>query len=187
MNALKLRNIMLAGIGLIIILIGVTIYYASAFLHDETVKSVHTKIDAEVSAQDLDRLKNLQKTLDANQNSVRKAEQIVSATQQYQYQDQIINDINRYAQQTGVEVTAYNFTTTTSKPTTPQPQVAGVKTISATLTLKSPLPFDNYLRFLKAIEQNLTKMQISGVNITPDTADVNSVVNPSIGLIVYVR
>lgn len=178
---------MLAGIGLIIILIGVTIYYASAFLHDETVKSVHTKIDAEVSAQDLDRLKNLQKTLDANQNSVRKAEQIVSATQQYQYQDQIINDINRYAQQTGVEVTAYNFTTTTSKPTTPQPQVAGVKTISATLTLKSPLPFDNYLRFLKAIEQNLTKMQISGVNITPDTADVNSVVNPSIGLIVYVR
>ena len=188
MNATKLRNLLLAGIGLIIILTGVTIYYASAFLHDETVKSVHTQIDADTSARDLDQLKNLEKTLNDNQDSVRKAEQIVAATKQYQYQDQIINDINRYAQQTGVEVTAYNFTpTAASKPTAAQPVVAGVKTIAATLTLQSPLPFDNYLRFVKAIEQNLTKMQISGVNITPDPADVNGVVNPSIGLVVYVR
>lgn len=189
MNAVKLRNFMLAGIGLIIILIGVTIYYASAFLHDETLKSVHNKIDAEVSDRDLDRLKSLQKTLSANQDSVRKAEQIVAGTKQYQYQDQIINDINSYASQTGVEVTAYNFGTSTTTPAaaTTQPKIAGVKTITATLTLKSPLPFDNYLRFLKAIEKNLTKMQISGVNVTPDPADVNGVVNPSIGLIVYVR
>lgn len=186
MNAIKLRNFLLAGIGLVIIMIGVTIYYASTFLHDETTKSVHTEIDAEVSAHDLDRLKSLQKILDADQDSVHKAEQIVAATQQYQYQDQIINDINSYAQQTGVEITAYNFGAT-GQPAAAQSKVAGVKTISASITLKSPLPFDNYLRFLKAIEQNLTKMQISGINITPDPTDINGVVNPSIGLIVYVR
>lgn len=187
MDAVKLRNLLLAGIGLVIILTGVTVYYASTFLHDETVKSIHAQIDADVSGQDLDRLKSLEKTLDDNQDSVRKAEQIVAATKQYQYQDQIINDINRYAQQTGVEVTAYNFTPAATGKATTAPTVAGVKTISVALTLKSPLPFDNYLRFVKAIEQNLTKMQISGVNITPDPTDVNGVVNPSIGLVVYVR
>jgi len=189
MNAVRLRNLMLVGIGLIVILIGVTIYYASSFLRAETIKTVHTKIDAEFSASDLERLKMLQKVLRDDQNSVEKAEQIVSASKQYQYQDQIINDINSYAAKTGVKVTAYDFAAATRAPLngTKQPAVSGIKTITVNLTLQSPMPFDDYFRFIKAIEQNLTKMQVSGINLTPDAKDINSVANPGIALTVYVR
>jgi hypothetical protein len=188
MNATRLRNLMLVGIGLTMILIGVVIYYASSFLRDETIKNVHTKIDRELSSQDLDRLKNLQRVLQENRSSVQKAEQIVAATKQYQYQDQIIRDVNSYANSTGVKVTAYDFASANKPGAVPnQPTVSGVKSIAVTLTLDSPMSFDNYLRFIKAIEQNLTKMQISGVNLSPDIDNVNNIANPSIGLVVYVR
>lgn len=190
MSAIQLRNILLGGIGLMIVLIGVTIYYASTLLQVEATKSVHAKIDAELVAADLDRLKNLEKVLERNQNSVQKAAQIVSDTKLYQYQDQIIKDIDSYANKTGVQVTVYDFGAT-DKPTTSsgaqQPTIPGVKTITVKLTLKSPLPFDNYLRFIKAIEQNLTKMQVSGVNLSPDEDNKNDVSNPGIGLTVYVK
>lgn len=189
MNAVRLRNLMLIGIGLIVVLIGLTIYYASSFLRAETIKTAHTKIDAELGARDLERLKKLQKILRDNETSVQKAEQIVSASKQYQYQDQIINDINSYAAKTGVKVTAYDFisTTSASSRSTKQPAVSGVKTITVNLTLQSPMLFDDYLRFIKAVEQNLTKMQVSGINLTPDAKDINSVANPGIALTVYVR
>ena len=188
MNALKLRNILLASIGLIIILMGVTIYYAYDFLHAETMKSVHTKIDAELGERDLEQLKAIQKTLKNNQESVQKAEQVVAATKQYQYQDQIINDINSYAAQTGVRVTAFDFGTPGAPAAAAtQPAAVGVKSIPVTLTLQSPLAFDTYLRFIKAIEQNLTKMQVSGINLTPDAVNINNIVNPTIGVTVYVR
>lgn len=188
MNAVKLRNILLGLIALVIILVGVAIYYAHGFLQAETTKTAHTRIEAELSARDVERLKSLEKIIGANQSSVQKAEQIVAETKQYQYQDQIVSDINSYASKTGVQVTAFDFGSTSAPaPAGAAKAVSGVKSITVTLTLKSPLAFDSYLRFLKAIEQNLTKMQVSGVNLSPDVNDVNSVANPTIGLTVYVR
>ena len=191
MNATKLRNILLATISIVIILMGVTIYYAYTFLQAEAVKSVHAKIDAELGGRDLERLKNIQKVLGDNKESVQKAAQIVAETKQYQYQDQIINDINSYAAKTGIRVTSFDFGTETAPAATggatKSPSAKGVKSIPVTLTLQSPILFDDYLSFIKAIEQNLTKMQISGVNLSPDTREINKVINPSIGLTVYVQ
>lgn len=190
MTAVQLRNVLLIVVGVMITLIGLTIYYASSMLQTETTKSVHAKIDAELVGQDLDRLKNLEKILAQNQNSVQKAAQIVADTKLYQYQDQIINDINSYALHTGVEVTGYDFSSS-SQPagtsTLKKPVIKGVKTTSVTLALKSPMPYDNFLRFLIAIEKNLTKMQVTGINLSPSADNNNDVANPSIGLMVYVK
>lgn len=196
MNAVKLRITFIASIVLGIAAIGALIYYAGRYLESETSKTVHAKIDAELSSQDLERLKNLRKVLDDNKESVEKAAQIVSDSKQYQYQDQIVSDINAYAAKSGVQVNGYDFGTIevagkpsapTSSTTTKLPTVAGVKSISVTLTLSSPLPYDNYLRFIKEIENNLTKMQISGIDIVPDADNANNISNPSVVLIVYTR
>jgi len=189
MSAVQLRNALLATLGLMIIGTGVVIYYASGFLQTEVTKSVHANIDAETVGQDVERLKNLASILQQNQTSVEKAAQIVADTKLYQYQNQIITDINSYAQKTGVEVTVYDFGAT-DKPAANAPKlpaIPGVKSISANLTLASPMPYDNYLKFIKAIEQNLTKMQISGVNLAPDPADKNNITNPGIVLTIYVK
>lgn len=192
MNAVKLRALLLISIVLVLGGTITVIYFASAYLQSETTTTIHAKIDAELSGQDVDKLKNLEKVLNTNASSIQKADQIVSESKQYEYQDQIVNDINAYAAKTGVKVMGYDFgtvaTTTTPATTVPAtPTVSGIKTLNVTLTLQSPMPFDNYLSFVKAIENNLTKMQVSGINITPDDKDSSKIANPSVILIVYVR
>jgi hypothetical protein len=191
MNAVVLRNLLIASIVVALGGIGAVIYYATGFLHSEVTQTVHTRIKADLSQNDLDRLKSLEKVLQNNHASVEKAAQIVSDSQKYQYQDQIVSDINTYAIKTGVSVTGFDFgdafATSTKSTTQKTPTVTGVKSITATLTLASPMPYDNYLRFIKAIEKNLTKMQVSGINITPDEEHPGQVSNPSVVLIVYVR
>lgn len=192
MNAVKLRALLLSCIILVLGATVALIYFASVYLQSETTTTIHSKIDAELSRQDVDKLKTLEKVLNTNAASIQKADQIVSESKQYEYQDQIVNDINAYAAKTGVKVTGYDFgtTATTTAPTTATPvtpTVSGIKTLNVTLTLESPMPFDNYLRFVKAIENNLTKMQVSGINITPDDKDSSKIANPSVILIVYVR
>jgi hypothetical protein len=191
MNAVTLRNILIASIVLSLAGIGAVIYYASGYLASEVSETVHTRIKADLSKNDLDRLKILEKVLENNKASVEKAAQIVSDSKKYEYQDQIVSDINTYAVKTGVSVTGFDFgdafATSTRSSAQKTPAVTGVKSISVTLTLGSPMPYDNYLRFIKAVEQNLTKMQVAGINITPDEQSPGAISNPSVVLIVYVR
>jgi hypothetical protein len=191
MNAITLRNLLIVGILVLLGGIGALIYFASGYLDSQVKETVHRQIDAELSLHDLDRLQRLERVLADNKTSVQKAEQIVSESKQYTYQDQIVSDINKYAAKTGVSVTGFDFGDAFSKVpktnTQKIPQVSGVKSISVTLTLASPMAYDNYLRFVKAIETNLTKMQVSGVNMTPDEESPGSISNPSVGLVVYVR
>lgn len=190
MTAVKLRNILIICVILSLGVIGALMYYASKYLGAEATKTLHAKIDVQLIDKDIDQLKNLERTLEANKASVEKAHQIVSDSKQYQYQDQIVSDINTYAAVAGVNVVGFDFgstgTTQTTKPLN-APQINGVKTLNVTLTLASPMPFDNYLKFVKAIEQNLTKMQVSGINLAPDPLNNSMITNPTVVLIVYVR
>ena len=191
MNAVTLRNLLIASIILSLGGIGALIYYATGFLNSEVSQTVQTRIKADLSQNDLDRLKSLEKVLKNNHASVEKAAQIVSDSKKYEYQDQIVSDINTYAIKTGVSVTGFDFgdafATNTKSNTQKTPTVTGVKSITATLTLASPMPYDSYLRFIKAVEKNLTKMQVAGINLTPDEEHPGQISNPSVVLIVYVR
>lgn len=191
MNAVILRNIMIGSIILALGAIGALIYYATGYLQTEVAQTVHTKIDAEMSHNDLDRIKRLESILKTNQASVEKAAQIVSESKQYEYQDQIVSDINTYAARTGVRVLGFDFGDAFAKSQTKTqatvPKVDGVKTISVTLSLEGPVQYDNYLTFVKAIEKNLTKMQVSGVILTPDSKTPSMITNPTVNLTVFVR
>jgi hypothetical protein len=191
MNAVTLRNLLIGGIVALLGGVGALIYFASGYLDSQVKETVHRQIDAELSLNDLDRLQRLEKVLQDNRASVDQAAQIVSDSKQYTYQDQIVSDINAYAAKTGVSVTGFDFGDAFAKAsrsnTEKLPQVSGVKSISATLTLASPMDYDNYLRFVKAIETNLTKMQVSGINMTPNEEQPGQISNPSVVLIVYVR
>lgn len=191
MNAIKLRNLLLGGIILTLALTGVFIYFASGYLSKETSKTVHAKIDAELSSQDIDKYKALKKLLEQNASSIDKANQVVKSSQEYEYQDQIIRDLNSYAAQTGVSVIGYDFgdsATNASTAVDPTiPVINGVKALTVNVTLSSTVPFDNYLKFVKSIEDNLTKMQVRGINLTPDDKSTGNISNPSVELIVYVK
>jgi hypothetical protein len=192
-NAVTFRYLLVGCLVVMAMLFGAGFYLGSQVLEERALAADHAKTDATLRAEDVAQLKRLEAELENKQDIVKRAQQIVSESRFYQYQDQIVHDINTYANVAGVHVSGYNFESQTGSSRSSRssgssaPNVPGVTAITATLRLTSPVPYTNFLRFLKAVEQNLTKMQVTGVNMTPDGDNRHMVNNPTVGLIIYVR
>lgn len=171
---------------LILLVIGTSVgsWFMQSMLVAQVIETDHVKIDAELSQTELQRSQTLQAYLETNRTAIEKANAIVSETKTYQYQNQIVNDIESYANKAGIVVLGYSFpqgtTTTKTDPT-------GLKSVSATLTLQTPVNYTSYLKFLKYIEQNVTKMQITNLSLAPDPNDSQNIKDTAITLKVYVR
>ena len=111
--------------------------------------------------------------LDRNSDTVKKAKNIVSESKLYQYQNQIIKDLNTYADRAGIPIKSFSFqnepttsakTATSSKRTPASP--AGVKSTFVSIQLGDHIDYTKFLHFLSLIEKNVTRMQLSGVSIS---------------------
>lgn len=111
--------------------------------------------------------------LDRNSDTVKKAKNIVSESKLYQYQNQIIQDLNTYADRAGIPIKAFSFqnepttsakTTKSSKRTPANP--AGVKSTFVSIQLGDHIDYTKFLHFLSLIEKNVTRMQLLGVSIS---------------------
>lgn len=172
----------MALIGLVLVGVGVGCWQLQELLTAEQRVADHAKIDANISVDELQKAHNLQTYLATHKTDVEKAAAVVADTKTYQYQNQIVEDINRYADIAGVTILGFDFPAQATTPAT-----KGVKTQQASVTLQNPVPYNSYLRFLKLIEQNLTKMQVTEISVAPDTKIAGRINNPVIGLQVYVR
>ena len=111
--------------------------------------------------------------LDHNSDTVKKAKNIVSESKLYQYQNQIIQDLNTYADRAGIPIKSFSFqnepttsakTATSSKQTPASP--AGVKSTFVSIQLGDHIDYTKFLHFLSLIEKNVTRMQLLGVSIS---------------------
>ena len=111
--------------------------------------------------------------LDRNSDTVKKAKNIVSESKLYQYQNQIIQDLNTYADRTGIPIKAFSFqnepttsakTAKSSKRTSTNP--AGVKSTFVSIQLGDHIDYTKFLHFLSLIAKNVTRMQLLGVSIS---------------------
>lgn len=111
--------------------------------------------------------------LDRNSDTVKKAKNIVSESKLYQYQNQIIKDLNIYADRAGIPIKAFSFqnepttsakTAKSSKRTPASP--AGVKSTFVSIQLGDHIDYTKFLHFLSLIEKNVTRMQLLGVSIS---------------------
>ena len=111
--------------------------------------------------------------LDRNSDTVKKAKNIVSESKLYQYQNQIIKDLNTYADRAGIPIKAFSFqnepttsakTAKSSKRTHASP--AGVKSTFVSIQLGDHIDYTKFLHFLSLIEKNVTRMQLLGVSIS---------------------
>lgn len=144
----------------------------------------HLSIDSELNQQGIENAKKLRRVLDENQENVARAAAIVADTQYYQYQDQIVQDVTSYASASGLTVLGFDFSTANKSN---KSRVSGVKTVVATITLQNPVPYNNYLKLLKLIERNLTKMQVTQLDISNDLKAPGTISSPVITLEVYVQ
>jgi hypothetical protein len=184
LTAVTLERILFASMVGMVLIAAFGFSALDGFLRQNARDTNHAQIDADIGRDTIDQLRFLDTYIQNNQDTIKRAASIIADSKQYSYQNQIVADINTYASRAGVTVTGYSFVSPQQKSSR---VVAGLKTIDATITLSSPIPYPNFLRFLKAIEQNLTKMQVTGISISPDTGNGRSVSNPTIGLEVYIK
>jgi len=188
MTALLLHRILIGSMIGIVVAGGAGYYLLSGMLTQRVIEADHAKIDLDISRSNVDTLRNLDQQLKNNQDIIARAQDIVGTATDFKYQDQAINDLNQLAAANGVGITGYSFPSGASAP--PQAGItlpAGVKSVLVTINTASPIAYQNYLRFLRALELNLTRFQITGVDVTPDGQKPDQITNSSIGIMMYVR
>lgn len=197
LTAASLRVILTASIFAIAAL-GITLFsITSKQLSVVATEISHTAADANASQNNLQGLQSIQKELDKRKSVIERTASIVAESQSYLYQDQIITELNTYASQAGISITNIDFgVTATATPTAPAgttqvtPEAAapsGVKLSTVSITLKNPVDYVGLLRFIKSIEQNLTKMQVANISLSKSDGTQNSISSDMLNIEVYIR
>ena len=198
--AVTMRIVFALSLVLILVGMGVVIYFGYTMLQG-TAEEV-SKVQTEAKAVDakVQNLARLEKEMEKYKDSVAKAQQLVAETRQYQYQNQIINDLTTYASQSGVGIAGFTFasgsagsksssgssSTSGASGSTGASTGAGPKSIKVSVRLNEKTDYMALLRFMHLIEQNLTRMQIASVSMskTEGTGQVNT---QTLEVEVYVR
>jgi hypothetical protein len=204
-TAVNLRIALIVSIVFLTALGGAGFYLFHQQLVSYAVEVNTDSAKAEASSQDISKLQQLEGEIKNDQVAITRAAKIVSDSKQYQYQDQIIDDIDTYANVAGIKIAGFTFDTAvagTAAAAVPAPTTgtagvaapaitapAGVKITTATITLaQGQNSYQSVMNFLKSIEQNLTKMNLSGISLQRNTTTSGGDVLPgAITIQVYTR
>ncbi len=145
---------------------------------------------------------NLWKKLNQKRDVAEKARKIVADSQSYSYQDVIVRDLDNLAKKSGIRIIRYDFVNAGNKKTkpgadrkneTPKPKPvkgssdSSLKTVSVNVSIEGPVSYYKLLRFINYIEQNSTKMQLSGVSIYGNNSNRDKINTEMLTIEVYVR
>ncbi len=202
-TAVRFRLTLLISLILaIIVVVGVVIYGVG--LLNSYATTVNEQVRTTATSTERESTMRAQITqLEEYRPAAERAKQIVADSQQYQYQNTIIQDISRFANRAGVQIESYDFTAAADAatspapaqppasvdPTSPTPAAPAAGNLRSTfvnVTLKSPVDYRNFITFLHYLEQNLTKMQIANLSLSKD-GETSGVVPNSLRIEVYVR
>lgn len=193
----NLRVILCIALALTVIAASIIFYFANTSLRQVATAVSHKVADADASRNNLENLKKIEKFLSEQKTTIERVNSIVADSQSYQYQDQIIIDLNTYASQAGIAISSINFggASTSGAPASGQvatdtptasPAAGSVKSTSVSVTVENPVDYNSLLRFVKSIEQNLTKMQISKISMSKGS-EGNDVSTDTLNIEVYIR
>lgn len=196
MTASRLRLVLMGSIVLLALLIGFGFYSAQSFLHNFAVTVSHAQEDANASESDISTLQKLEDKLAEDELVIERTKKIVADSKAYEYQDQIIADLNAYAAKSGVAITGFTFTDSNAAPssaaspeatgTAAEPAIPGLKSTSVSVQLATPTKYDRLMRFVGHIEQNLTKMQLASLTLSKGQAK-DEVTTSELVIGVYVK
>lgn len=181
MSPTVLRGLLGTAVVIAIGLAGVGFYFAHGYLAEYAVSVSNKVAESSTSGTDLQALSRLQQEIAAQQEVATKAAGIFTSRQTFQ--TQAVKDLGAYAAATGITISNYTFGT----PTTGGAGATSTLENTVTITLASPVSYTNLLKFMKAIEGNLPKMQISNVTLNRIEGDSQSVQIDQLTIGVYAR
>ena len=184
LNAKQFKIMLIVAIVVSLAATGAGFYFMLQQLRTFAVETDTLNKESSSSSQRLNQLRELDKYLTEHADDIKRAADITSSTEGYRYQDDFVKELSRLGVQSGVDVT--NFTlrklvtsrvesatpdagSTTgltegseSIPSVPSSQVSS---ISCTVTIRSPVAYEKFITFLKLLEANPKRMQVTSVNI----------------------
>lgn len=189
----------------LILVAGLTValfYFGRQQLETTALTVSHSVADASASENNLASLEKIQEELAANKDVIDRIGKLTADSQGYNYQNQIITDLKEHASKADLTISTISFTSdsasssstgattpATGATTTPgasgAASASGLNSVSIGVTLQNPVPYDNLLRFIRSLEQNLTKMQIAQVGLTK--ADDGGVTTEALTIKLYTR
>lgn len=212
-NPITVRLMLVVGSVLVLILTVVLILLSRNFLTGYANKVATITAEAQNTSMTLASLTKAQDSLAEQEEAVKKAKRIVAESKQYQYQNQIVNDLNAYANRANIPISSFLFSNSAGStagagggesPAAPAgdkatgQSVAGLKTVQVTIGLPAQVQYKDLLNFLSLIENNATRMQVQGLTISPagssqsedgssQPANENMVTVNSLTIGVYIR
>lgn len=192
-KATALRSLLASVLVIIILAASVGFYFAQDYLYNTFVKqdiSSPGKLDTGT-----DDIVTVQNKITARQTLATAADGIFEPKDTYQ--TAAATDFNRYAADNGITISstdwkesasnASNGLATPGMPTSGSSTLTPYKSYQATLTLKNPIVYDDYFKFLKAIETNAPKMQITEISVSPSSSKKNYITSDKLVVEVYTR
>lgn len=189
-NATKLRIMLMVAL-VLVTLLGVGVFYLGyTYLSKIATETGERVASARESDSTIQRLETLQKELALKKDDVVRASQVTADSENYAYQDRLVNDLTEYARRANVTIKNISFTNQAQSPTSAAPATgentapgitsdtpvsvsppASLKKATVDITLESPLNYRDLLNFLHYIEQNLTKLKVSKVVLTKNVGE----------------
>lgn len=194
LTATRLRLVLAAVIVLLTLLIALGFYGVQSYLYKFAVEVSHANEDAATSGNDIQKLQNLQQKLADEASIIDRTKKIVADSKSYEYQDQIIADLNTYAARAGVLITSFVFADNNAQASagasapadTTAAAIPGLKSTTVAITLESPTKYNQVMNFVHYIEQNLTKMQLASLELTKGAAS-DEVATSTLEIGVYIK
>lgn len=211
----KLRAILSATFALILLAGGGLFYLAYNQLSETATETGTMVASARESEDTLQRLQNMKQELESKQDIIQKTELITADSQDYAYQNRIINDLTTYAARAGMEISNISFSSQasdTAATASPPPvedsamlegeapgaspvggpddavevaPAASLQKANVNITLNNPVDYKGLLIFLNFIEQNVMKLKVSNISLTK--SEDNLVTTDVLNLEVYIR
>lgn len=170
LTATRLRMILSGSIVVIAIIISIGFYFMQSYLYTFAVDVSHKTEDASTSGNDIATWQRLKQQLSEEEATIQRTASIVADSKSYEYQDQIIQELNTYAARAGIGITSFTFASSGASSAgaaaTAVPTISGIKSTTVSIALTSPTKYKSLMTFVHSIEQNLTKMQLGSIALS---------------------
>jgi hypothetical protein len=162
-NATFLRSLLLTSIVLIVVVVVGGFYLAQGWLSDNAANSKTKSYTSMTSNLSSDELVLLQNDVYNHRADSIKATSLIAPDAGFE--NGIRQDLNKYAADIGMSVSNLSLTKPPSFEVGTIP-IAGVEPKYISVTIGNPVQFTKLLEFIQAIETNIPKLRLTGIDIT---------------------
>ncbi len=170
LTAVKLRLVLISSMVALFCVGGALFWFLRSQLVEFATKIQGISVEASTSNANATRLQSIEKTLEDNKSTIAKVANIIGDSEDYRYQEKILDDLARYEEKTGITITSIDFGEASDSSLVP-----GLKEVDITIAIENPIDYETILQFVRLTESNLPKMQISDLSLVNSSAGTDKV------------